>query len=43
VDAFAEARLQLERVLALWERVPDAQAGAGMDRVGLLARCGEAA
>ena len=43
VYAFAEARLQLERVLALWERVPDAEARAGMDRVALLARCAEAA
>jgi predicted ATPase len=30
--AFAEAELQLERVLGLWERVPDAEARAGMDR-----------
>jgi ATP/maltotriose-dependent transcriptional regulator MalT len=43
VYAFAEARLQLERALALWDRVPDAEARAGMDRVGLLARCAEAA
>jgi DNA-binding CsgD family transcriptional regulator len=43
VYAFAEAQLQLERVLALWERVPDAEARAGTDRVALLARCGEAA
>jgi DNA-binding CsgD family transcriptional regulator/tetratricopeptide (TPR) repeat protein len=43
VHAFAEAQLQLERVLALWERVPDAEARAGMDRVALLARCAEAA
>jgi DNA-binding CsgD family transcriptional regulator/tetratricopeptide (TPR) repeat protein len=40
--AFAEAQLQLERVLALWHRVPDAEARAGMDRVRLLARCAEA-
>jgi DNA-binding CsgD family transcriptional regulator/tetratricopeptide (TPR) repeat protein len=43
VYAFAEARLQLERVLALWERVPDAEARTGTDRVGLLSRCAEAA
>ncbi|MDF2744120.1 MAG: transcriptional regulator, LuxR family, partial [Actinomycetia bacterium] len=41
--AFAEAQLQLERVLLLWDRVPDAQARAGMDRVALLVRCAEAA
>jgi DNA-binding CsgD family transcriptional regulator/tetratricopeptide (TPR) repeat protein len=43
VYAFAEAQLQLERVLALWDQVPDAEARAGTDRVGLLAHCGEAA
>jgi DNA-binding CsgD family transcriptional regulator/tetratricopeptide (TPR) repeat protein len=43
VHAFAEAQLQLERALALWERVPDAAGRAGMDRVALLARCAEAA
>jgi DNA-binding CsgD family transcriptional regulator len=43
VHAFAEAQLQLERVLALWNQVPDAEARAGMDRVSLLARCAEAA
>jgi tetratricopeptide (TPR) repeat protein len=42
VYAFAEAQLQLERVLALWDRVPDAAEYAGMDRVALLARCAEA-
>jgi DNA-binding CsgD family transcriptional regulator len=42
VYAFAEAQLQLERVLALWDRVPDAQERAGMDRVLLLSRCAEA-
>src|SRR5215475_9527934 len=41
--AFAEARLQLERVLRLWDRVPEAEARAGMDRVRLLSRCAEAA
>jgi ATP/maltotriose-dependent transcriptional regulator MalT len=30
-------------VLALWDRVPDAEARAGADRVALLARCAEAA
>jgi DNA-binding CsgD family transcriptional regulator/tetratricopeptide (TPR) repeat protein len=43
VYAFAEAQLQLERVLALWDRVADAEARAGADRVALLARCAEAA
>jgi DNA-binding CsgD family transcriptional regulator len=44
VYGFAEAQLQLERALALWDQVPDAeQRAAGMDRVGLLARCAEAA
>jgi DNA-binding CsgD family transcriptional regulator len=43
VYAFAEARLQLERALELWDQVPDAEECAGMDRVGLLSRCAEAA
>jgi len=43
VFAFAEAQLQLERVLTLWDRVPDAQGRTGMDWVALLSRCGEAA
>jgi len=43
VFAFAEAQLQLERVLALWDQVADAAARAGADRVSLLARCAEAA
>jgi DNA-binding CsgD family transcriptional regulator/tetratricopeptide (TPR) repeat protein len=43
VYAFAEAQLQLERVLGLWERVPDAEARAGVDRPMLLSRCAEAA
>jgi predicted ATPase len=43
VYAFAEAQLQLERVLGLWSHVPDAEARAGTDRVGLLSRCAEAA
>jgi DNA-binding CsgD family transcriptional regulator len=41
--AFAEVQLQLERVLALWDRVPDAAERAGMDLVSLLSRCAEAA
>jgi DNA-binding CsgD family transcriptional regulator/tetratricopeptide (TPR) repeat protein len=43
VYAFAEAELQLERVLALWDRVPDAEERTGMDRPLLLSRCAEAA
>jgi DNA-binding CsgD family transcriptional regulator len=43
VYAFAEAQLQLERVLALWERVPDAEERAGADLVAVLSRCAEAA
>jgi DNA-binding CsgD family transcriptional regulator/tetratricopeptide (TPR) repeat protein len=43
VYAFAEAQLQLERVLGLWSYVPDAEARAGTDRVGLVTRCAEAA
>jgi DNA-binding CsgD family transcriptional regulator len=43
VYAFAEAQLQLERVLALWNHVQDAQQRTGMDRVGLLSRCAEMA
>ncbi len=43
VYAFAEAELQLERVLELWERVPDAEQRAGMDRPMVLSRCAEAA
>jgi ATP/maltotriose-dependent transcriptional regulator MalT len=43
VHAFGEAQLQLERVLALWDRVPDAAERAGIDRVRLLSRCAEAA
>jgi DNA-binding CsgD family transcriptional regulator/tetratricopeptide (TPR) repeat protein len=43
VYAFAEAQLQLERVLALWDRVPDAEARVGTDRVALLSRCADAA
>jgi DNA-binding CsgD family transcriptional regulator/tetratricopeptide (TPR) repeat protein len=43
VYGFAEAQLQLERVLTLWDRVPDAQERTGMDQVALLSRCAEAA
>jgi hypothetical protein len=43
VYAFAEAQLQLERVLALWDRVPDAAERCGADRVSVLSRCGDAA
>jgi tetratricopeptide (TPR) repeat protein len=43
VYAFADAQLQLERALALWDRVPDAAERTVADRVGLLARCAEAA
>jgi predicted ATPase len=43
VYAFAEAQLQLERVLGLWDRVPDADERADMDRVRLLSRCADAA
>jgi DNA-binding CsgD family transcriptional regulator len=41
--AFAEAQLQLERVLRLWDRVPEAETRAGTDRVSVLSRCAEAA
>jgi DNA-binding CsgD family transcriptional regulator/tetratricopeptide (TPR) repeat protein len=43
VYAFAEAQLQLERVLALWDRVVDAEARAGIDRPVLLSRCADVA
>ena len=43
VYALAEAGLQLERVLALWERVPDAGQHVGADRVTVLSRCANAA
>jgi tetratricopeptide (TPR) repeat protein len=43
VYALAEAQLQLERALRLWDRVADAEQRAGMDRVALLSRCAEAA
>jgi DNA-binding CsgD family transcriptional regulator/tetratricopeptide (TPR) repeat protein len=43
VYAFAEAQLQLARVVALWDRVADAEQRAGTDRVALLSRCADAA
>jgi DNA-binding NarL/FixJ family response regulator len=43
VYGFAEAALQLERVLALWGQVPDAAERAGADRVTVLSRCASAA
>jgi ATP/maltotriose-dependent transcriptional regulator MalT len=43
VYAFAEAALQLERVLAMWDQVPDAEEWAGGDRVMVLSRCANAA
>jgi DNA-binding CsgD family transcriptional regulator/tetratricopeptide (TPR) repeat protein len=43
VHAFAEAQLQLERMLGLWDQVADAEGRAGMDRVALLSRCAEVA
>ena len=39
----AEAVTQLERALALWDRVPDAQALAGRPQVGLVVLLAEAA
>jgi ATP/maltotriose-dependent transcriptional regulator MalT len=36
VSAFGEARRHLERALELWDRVPDAEERAGLDRVDLL-------
>jgi len=43
VYAFSEAALQLERVLALWDQVPDTEERAGGDRVSVLSRCAKAA
>jgi tetratricopeptide (TPR) repeat protein len=43
VHAFAEAQLQLERALALWDRVADPEQRAGADQVALLSRCAKAA
>ncbi len=41
--AFAEAQVQYERALELWDRVPDAGERVEMDRVDLLARAAAAA
>jgi DNA-binding CsgD family transcriptional regulator len=43
LHAFSEAASLLERVLGLWDRVPDAETLAGADRVDLLARAAYAA
>jgi DNA-binding CsgD family transcriptional regulator/tetratricopeptide (TPR) repeat protein len=42
VHAFGESAALLERALELWDRVPDAEAVAGMDQVALLLRAGDA-
>ena len=42
LHAFGEAALLFERALELWDRVPDAEAVAGMDQVALLHRAGDA-
>jgi DNA-binding CsgD family transcriptional regulator/tetratricopeptide (TPR) repeat protein len=36
--AFPEAQAQYERVIELWDHVPDAEARAGVDRIEILAR-----
>ena len=43
VGALAEAAEHDKRALALWERVPDAERLAGIDRAALLARAADAA
>jgi DNA-binding CsgD family transcriptional regulator/tetratricopeptide (TPR) repeat protein len=43
VYAYAEAQRQFERALELWERVPAAHRGLGLDRVDLLAHAAESA
>jgi DNA-binding CsgD family transcriptional regulator/tetratricopeptide (TPR) repeat protein len=43
LTAFPEAYAQFERALGLWDRVPEAAAKAGVDRVGLLERTAAAA
>ena len=43
VHAHDEVAALLDRALALWDRVPDAAALAGADRITLLARAGDAA
>jgi predicted ATPase/DNA-binding CsgD family transcriptional regulator len=42
VHAFGEAAALLERALELWDRVPDAEAVAGVSKVALLHRAGDA-
>jgi DNA-binding CsgD family transcriptional regulator/tetratricopeptide (TPR) repeat protein len=41
--AYGEAAALLERALELWDRVPDPEARAGVDRVTVLARAADAA
>ncbi len=43
IYAFAEAAADYERALALWDRVPDAETRAPIDRVDLLVRAAEVA
>ena len=43
VHGYAEAAALLDRALALWDRVPDAEARAGADRVTVLVRAADAA
>ncbi|MFN2608776.1 MAG: AAA family ATPase [Acidimicrobiales bacterium] len=43
VYGFAESQRHYERALELWERVADAEARAGLDRLGLYERAAEAA
>jgi ATP/maltotriose-dependent transcriptional regulator MalT len=42
VHAFGEAAALFERALQLWDRVPDAEAVAGMDQVSVLHHAGDA-
>jgi len=43
VHAYGEAAALLDRALELWDRVPDAEERAGVDRVSVLARAADAA
>ena len=43
VHAYSEVAALLDRALELWDRVPDAEARAGVDRVTVLARAADAA
>jgi DNA-binding CsgD family transcriptional regulator/tetratricopeptide (TPR) repeat protein len=43
VRAFGDAYAHLERALEAWERVPDAEARTGLDRIGVLERTARAA